>query len=75
MKSFRPRFVRVAIAVLLVSAGLALAADGPSPEAIQNAKTAADHNAIADAYDAQAKSLRAQAEEHGRVTDRVTFVP
>ena len=37
------------------------------PAAIENAKTAADHEAIAPYYDAEAKAARATAEEHGKM--------
>jgi len=37
------------------------------PAAIENAKTAADHEAIADYYDAAAKAARATAEEHRKM--------
>lgn len=67
MKSLRSVFACAVVAVTLLAAGLVVAADGPTPEAIENAKTAADHNAIAQAYDDQAKSLRAQAELHERM--------
>jgi len=37
------------------------------PNAIENAKTAADHEAIAAYYDAEAKAARATAEEHRKM--------
>mgnify|MGYP003504383021 CR=1 FL=1 len=37
------------------------------PSAIENAKTAADHEALAAYYDGEAKAARAKAEEHRRM--------
>jgi hypothetical protein len=37
------------------------------PDAIENAKTAADHEAIAAYYDDEAKAARAEAERHRRM--------
>lgn len=64
MKTFVSLFAGAAAATMLVAAAPALAADGPSPEAVENATTAADHNAIADAYEAQAEDARARAQAH-----------
>ena len=68
MKSLKTRFALVAAVALVLTSLPALAADEPSPEAVENATTAADHNSIAEAYEAQAKEYRESAERHERLT-------
>ena len=53
-----------AAAALLAVGTPALAADGPTADAVENASTAADHNAIADSYQEQAKHARVRAQAH-----------
>lgn len=67
MKLFSKGFV-VPILALALTASVAWA--GPSPEAVENAKTPADHEAIAKSYDAEAKELREKATNHRQMARR-----
>lgn len=58
----------VSILALALAASVALA--GPSEEAVESAKTPADHEGIAQSYDAEAKELRAKGETHRRMARR-----
>ena len=62
------RLARVGIAVLalgiMAATPVRAAADDSLATAVQNAKTPADHLAIADRYAAKAKEARAEAEMH-----------
>lgn len=64
MKRLATVVASAAAAALLAGGVPALAADGPSGDAVENASTAADHNAIADSYEEQAKNARARAQAH-----------
>lgn len=59
-------YVRAALmsAALLCAVGTTARAELPSEDAIKNAKTAEQHQAIADAYTKEAQSLEAQADAH-----------
>jgi hypothetical protein len=59
-------YLRVALvsAALLCLVGTAVRAQLPSEDAIKSAKTAEQHQAIADAYTKEAQSLHAQADTH-----------
>jgi len=59
-------YVRVALisAALLCTVGTAARAELPSEDVIKSAKTADQHQAIADAYTKEAQSLQAQADAH-----------
>jgi hypothetical protein len=53
------------VLVAIIGAGGAQALDADDlPSAVENAKTAADHEAIAAFYEGEAKEARAQAEQH-----------
>jgi hypothetical protein len=57
--------VFMALAVVLVFPAVGVrAAEEPSAEAIKSAKTAAEHNAIADAYAKEAAELRQKVADH-----------
>jgi hypothetical protein len=57
--------VVTALAAVLVFPAVDLrAAEEPSADAIKNAKTAAEHNAIADAYAKEASELHQKAVDH-----------
>jgi len=61
----RTSLARAALVAALALGGVgAWAVEGPSPEAVQKAKTPAEHTAIADAYAAQAAELGKKAAEH-----------
>ena len=67
MQRFRWRgLVSPLFVLVLVTSALA----GPSPEAVESATTAADHEAIAAAYDGEAKELRAKANQHRQMARR-----
>lgn len=70
MKTFVSVVVGAAMAAFLVGSAPALAADGPSGDAIENASTAADHKAIADSYEAQARDARARGQAHEKLGGR-----
>ena len=58
-------FSLLAAALILVVPGAVLAIDATDLQAaIENAKTTADHEAIADYFDAQAKAALATVQEH-----------
>lgn len=59
-------YVRIAFfaAALLCAVGTTARAELPSEDAIKSAKTAEQHQAIADAYAKEAQSLQAQADAH-----------
>ena len=69
------RLNATSLACFLVLASLSLAAPALAvdaaglPAAIENAKTAADHEAIAASYDAEAKAATATAERHRAMGD------
>ena len=61
-------FSLLAASSTLVAPKAAFGLDAPDlPAAIENAKTAADHEAIAAYYDAEAKAARAKAEKHRKM--------
>lgn len=66
MKSLSKTVLPVVAVVLTTTLALA----GPSPEALDSAKTSADHEAIASTYDAEAKELRAKANQHRQMARR-----
>jgi hypothetical protein len=59
----------VFLAALLPVAYAAAAEDAGILEKVQTAKTAADHEAIASYYDAQAAEAKKKADEHRRMAD------
>jgi hypothetical protein len=67
MKLFSKAFV---IPFLTLALTTAVAVAGPAPEAVESAKTPADHEAIAKSYDAEAKELRAKAQNHRQMARR-----
>lgn len=52
------------VGALVVACPAVRAADMPSEEAIRSAKTAADHEGLAAAFESEAKSPREQAKRH-----------
>jgi hypothetical protein len=64
MKTTTSLMGALAVALLLFGAPVVQGAEMPTAEAVASAKTAAEHNAIADAYAAEAKDLRAKAAMH-----------
>lgn len=59
--------IMVTLAATAGPAGPAAGADRGMEEQIQSARSGADHEAIAAQYDAEAKGLLAQAEQHDRM--------
>lgn len=72
MRWYRPVLLVPVVALALV--GIARAAE-PSPDAISGAKTPADHEAIAEAYESEAKELSAKASSHQEMGKRYARTP
>jgi len=75
-----PGKVRVGVLVLAVTAGLAMPAywagaaqDADVDKMIATAKTAADHQAIADYYKQQAKEAQEQADRHKKMAQEYSM--
>jgi len=71
MRRLSATFLAYFLVVALLTLGVPTAAlaldEADLPSAIENAKTAADHEAIAAYYDAEAKAARATVELHRRM--------
>jgi len=64
MKTITLAIIGAAAATLLFANAPALADNGPPLDAVENATTAADHEALANAYEIQAEDARARAAAH-----------